>query len=305
MKKIRTMALVAATLAFVLSTAIEASAQVEPERLRFDWVTGVLLSGELASSTFVFDTTTVGGDRTERSGGWLDIDPSLWFGLETTWRLNSRFSVSGSWMHSTGRFRVQYPALASDEGNFDLEGLLLAGEDFNNAQTDALARSAMSDALTDVFLASLVYETSLLNRWAFPYFSAGAGLYRLKSDGPVIDIVYDGAIPTRFEIVEILGIDPLAASGIHSFSIDATDPVISLGGGLRASISSRWGFDLMFEDLIRLGVDHSDIDGATPDANPDEGRLISTTFTGKTGTIHNIGVRLAVNYAFWPDQRPR
>ena len=102
MKKIRTMALVTAALAFVLSTAIEAKAQVEPERLRFDWVTGVLLSGELASSTFVFDTTPFGGDRTERSGGWLDIDPSLWFGLETTWRLNSRFSVSGSWMHSTG-----------------------------------------------------------------------------------------------------------------------------------------------------------------------------------------------------------
>ncbi len=289
----------------LLLQAMPASAQVEPDRLRFKWTSGVLLTGELGSSDFVLDTSPFGGARTERTGGWLDVDPSIWYGVETTWRFSDRLTVAGSWMHSRGRFRVQYPALATEEGTFDLEGLLLAGQDFNNAGTEVISVSGMNDALTDVLIASLTWELPLFRRWAFPFASVGAGLYKIKSDGNVIEVKYQGAEPTANEQLEIYGIDGNAAGGIATFSVDALDPVVSIGGGVRASISQRWGASIMFEDLIRIGADHSEIDSATGEVDPEQGRLIQTSFVGKKGEIHNVGIRIALNYAFWPSQRPR
>jgi hypothetical protein len=297
--------LVVVALAVLSGSASPARAQVEPERLRIDWTSGVLLQGELASTDFILDTSPFGGTRTERRGGWLDVDPALWFGFETTYRLSDHFSLSGSWMHSRSRFRVQYPALTSDEGTFDLEGLILAGDDFNNAGLDVNAVSAMSDAITDVYLGSLVWEVPILGRWAFPYASVGGGIYRIKSDGPVINTRYEDAEPATLEQLEVNDIDPALAGGLATFSVDATDFVVSVGGGFRASISQRWGCDLFFEDLIRIQADHSEVDSESPPVDPEAGRLLEMSFVGKSGQIHNFGVRLAINYAFWPRDRPR
>jgi hypothetical protein len=285
--------------------AAPVSAQIEREKLRFDWIGGVLMTGEIASSDFVFDTTPFGGERTERTGGYLDIDPSIWYGLETTWRHSDRISFSASWMHARSRFRVVYPALTREGGDFDLEGLILAGQDFQNAALDVEATSAMNDALVDVYLASAMYEVPMMSRWVFPYFSLGGGLYKVKSDGNIIEVKYKGDPPPAYETLEIFDIDPFAASGVPAISVDELDFMVSLGVGLRASISQRWGADLMFEDLVRLGADHSDLDSSTPDVDPDQGVFLATSFRGREGTIHNFGIRLAVNYAFWPYDRPR
>ncbi len=285
----------------LLSIAGSARAQNAPDLFRFDWIGGVLLTGDLANAAFVADFTSFGGTRTERTGGHVDVDPSPWYGFETTYRINDRFSISGTWMHSRGRFRIQYPALSSEEGTFDLEGLLLAAEDFQNFGTGSRAESAMNDAVTDVFLASLVYEIPILRRWAFPYATAGAGAYKLKSDGAVVEVKYEEEIPARLEGLLASGGNPLELQGISVFGIDALDPVIAVGAGIRVSLSDRWGVDVVAQDLMRLEADHSDIDASsTGEVDPESFRFYQTTYRGKKGTIHNFGFNLALNYAFWP-----
>ena len=263
------------------------------------------MTGDLASSDFVLDTTPFGGERTDRTDGVLDVDPSIWYGIETVYRLSDRFSISGSWMHARSRFRVEYPALSRDEGAFDLEGLILAGQDFTNAAFGTEATSAMNDAVMDAYVAALVFETPVFDRWAFPYVSLGAGAFKLKSDGYIIETKYKGDPPPTFEALDVFGIDPFEASGIPRIALAKLDPLVTLGFGMRASISRNWGADLQFEDLVRLGTDQSVLDSATDDVDPDAGVLLQTVFRGRKGNVHNFGIRLSVNYAFWPFNRPR
>jgi hypothetical protein len=285
----------------LLAVAGTVRAQHAPDLFRFDWVGGFLLTGDLAEAGFVADFSTFGGARTERTDGRLDVGPSPWYGVEATYRINDHYSISGSWMHSRARFRIEYPALAAEEGVFDLEGLLLAGEDFQNFGSESRAESAMNDAITDVFLASLTYEIPILRRWAFPYVSVGAGVYKLKSDGAVIEVRYEGEIPARLEGTLAAGGNPLEFLGISVFGVDSVDPVLSVGGGMRVSLSERWGVDVVVQDLMRIGADHSDIDAAsTGEVDPEAFRLYQTTFSGRKGTLHNLGISLAMNYAFWP-----
>lgn len=283
-----------------------APAQTESDRVRFEWVTGFLMQGSVADADFILDSSPFGGPIIERSDGSLDVDPSLWFGLRGTYRLARRVSVSASWMHSRGRWRVQFPAQASIAGNFDLEGLILAGEDFVTAEPGVRAESAMSDAVTDVYLATATYEFPILKGWAHPMFSVGGGLLTQKSDGDVIRLQYETIVPSRIESAENLGFNPLSASGLSVFSIDETNWVLSFGLGMRASISGRWGVAVQLEDIVRMNADLSEIEGvSTPPPDPDIGRLYSTTFDPVDGLIHNFAVRLSLNYALWPYRTPR
>jgi len=282
-----------------------AAAQKATDLVRFEWITGFLSQGTMASADFVLDATPFGGPVIERTDGSLDVDPSLWFGLRGTYRMGDRLSLAGSWMHSRGHWRVQFPALASVTGNFDLEGLILAGQDFTS-QPGVRAERAMSDAVTDVYLATASYEFPILRGWAYPMFSAGAGILTQKSDGDVIRLEYEGSLPSNIESAENLGINPLAASGLSVFSIDETNWVVSFGTGIRASLSDRWGVTVQLEDLVRMNADLSEMAAAsTPAPNADEGRVYSTTFRPKDGMIHNFAMRLSVNYSLWPYRTPR
>ena len=55
---------------------LAAGAQTAPDRVRFEWLGGVLFQGSMASATFQLDTTPFGGILIEREGGSLDVDPS-------------------------------------------------------------------------------------------------------------------------------------------------------------------------------------------------------------------------------------
>jgi hypothetical protein len=296
-----------AVLAVGLADPGRALAQHTSDRARIEWVSGYIDQGSMADVAFALDVTGFGGPLIERSNGTLDVDPSPWYGARGTFRLSERVFVGATWMHSRGRYRVQFPALATIAGNFDLEGLILAGEDFQ-AQADPRVRpeSAMSDALTDIYMASVTYEVPILRRWAFPYLSLGTGLFTQKSDGDVIRLEYETAVPSRVEAIENLGLSAAGLSGLSIFSIDAADWAVSIGGGMRVALSDRWGVDVGLEDVVRMNADLTHLDAtSTPPPDLFQSRFYSTTFAGKEGTIHNIALRVSVNYAVWPFRGPR
>ncbi len=287
-----------------LAAAGAASAQTRTDRVRFEWLGGLLMHGTMADVDFVLDTTPFGGVLVQRNGGTLDVDPSFAYGLRTSYRLGPRVQVLASWLHSEGRYRVQFPALAQDEGNFDLEALLLAGFDFTGPQTRV--SHATSLAKTDIYAAQVRYEFPVLHSRMFPFVSAGGGIYRERSDGNVFRLEFEREVPASFQIADLAGVDPLAGTGISLFSIDATDILVSLGVGLRASIGRNWGVQIEAEDLMRLNADLTHLDAtSTPPPDPDAFRLYQTTFAGRDGLIHNPSVRIALNYALWPYDEPR
>jgi hypothetical protein len=295
--------------AFALAAVIAAAsgpvqAQTKTDLVRFEWLSGLLLHGTMADVTFQLDTTPFGGVLIERSGGTMDVDPAFAYGLRASYRLGPRFQILGSWLHSEGRYRVLFPALAQDEGDFDLEALLLAGFDFAGPQTRVAHATSLSK--TDVYAATLRYEFPVLDAKLFPFFSAGGGIYRERSDGNVFRLDFAGEVPASIQIAALAGVDPLAGSGISVFSIDATDVLVSLGGGLRASISEKWGVQFEIEDLIRVNADLTHLDAtSTPPPDATSFRLYQTTFRGRDGIIHNPSVRVALNYALWPFDEPR
>jgi hypothetical protein len=274
--------------------------------VRIEGISGFLNQGSMAKASFALDTSGFGGPVIERSDGDLDVDPSIWYGLRGTYRLNRRLSLALSWMHSRGRYRVQFPALASIEGNFDLEGLILAGEDFITQGSDVRAESAMGDALSDVYLASATYEFSTLDGLLHPFLTAGTGIFRQRSDGDVLQISYETELPNRIETVEALGVNPLAASGLSVFGIDQTNWALSAGGGMRIVLPAGWGASVEIEDVVRMNPDLDYLaDRSTPPPDVDQGIPYSTTWAGKDSPIHNFGVRVSVEYAVWPYGRPR
>lgn len=285
-----------------------AQAQRELERARIEWTTGYLDTGALSQDvSFMFDASGFGGPVVARDDGVLDVDPALWYGLRGTYRLNRHFSVSTSWMHSEGRYRATFPALASVPGVFDLEGYILATQDFAfGTDPDLKPVAAMSLAISDLYLVSASYEFTILDGWAHPYFTVGAGLFTQRSDGSVISLEFGRAVPEQYQEATNLGVDPLTAVGLSSFRLDDTDPAVSVGAGFRVAISDRWGVHAELEDAMRLGTDFSYIDAtSTPPTDGTEGRFFSTTFRGTKGTVHNLGIRLGFDYAIWPFSRPR
>jgi hypothetical protein len=292
----------------VLSSASTAAAQRDPERVRFEWITGLLRQGDLAEASFAADFGAFGGQEIHREQGTLSVDPALWYGVQGTWRVGEHLSLAGSWMHSRGRFQIEFPSLGSTEGVFDLEGLLLATLDFQSQQTQtAEAERAMTDALTDVYLATATWEFPSLNRWLFPYLRAGGGVFQQKSVGNVIQFEFNGPVPPTVEQVEGVAGQPIeSAWGLSIFEIDETNPVLSLGGGFRASLGRQWGVDASIETLTRFGVDMTYLnDVGTPPPDPNQFRFYSTTFTGTSGTVNNLGVRVSLTYALWPYGAPR
>ena len=287
---------------------LAARAQTAPDKVRFEWLGGVLFQGSMASATFQLDTTPFGGILISRTGGSLDVDPSFSYGLRSTYRLQPRFSLEATWLHSEGRYRVLFPAEATEAGDFDLEALLLAGFDFQTGQTGggSRAQSALSLAKTDFMLGGLRYEIPALDRWLFPYASLGAGVFRQRSDGNVFHLEFEGDVPSNITLGEMSGQDPLASAGISIFSINSPDWLLGVTGGARASISPRWGVEVELSDLVRMNADLTHIDAtSTPPPDVDSFRLYQTTFEGVDGIIHNWAVHLAVNYAVWPYGSPR
>lgn len=292
----------------LVACASPALAQRQVERFRVDWTTGFLLQGSVAEASFIADFGQFGGQLIERDQGTLSVDPAMWWGVQGTWRVSDQLSFTGSWVHSRGRYRVQFPALASIEGDFDLEGLLLATLDFQTQQLQtAEAERAMSDALTDVYLASATWEFPSLDRWLFPYFRVGAGIFRQRSDGNVIRFQFDGPLPPSAEqTVGVAGIPLEQAWGLSIFTVDQTNPALSIGGGFRASIGKQWGVDAQIESLVRFGVDTEYLnDVGTPPPDPNNFVFYSTSFTGQNGSVNNFGLRVSLTYALWPYGAPR
>lgn len=282
----------------------EAVGQTLPDRVRVELVSGVLFQGSMAEAAFQLDTTPFGGVLIQRDGGSLDVDPSFSYGLRSTYRLTEKLQIIGSWLHSEGRYRVTFPALATEEGDFDLEALLLAGFDFTIA--GSRVASAMSIAKSDFYTAGVEYELPILRRRFFPYMTLAGGIFTQKSDGNVFQLEFDGDVPASLQIAERLGFGSLAGSGISIFAIDSTDWLATVGGGIRASLGEKWGVHLAVHDMMRLNADLSQIDAySTPPPDVDTFRLYQTVFDGKEGLIHNVGVQVAVSYATWPFGAPR
>jgi hypothetical protein len=284
---------------------LAAHSQTAPDRMRFEWLGGVLMQGDMAQATFQLDTTPFGGILISRTGGGLDVVPSFSFGLRSTYRLKERVCLQGTWMHSEGSYRVRFPALSSEPGDFNLEALLLAGTDFQGA-AGTRAESATSLAKTDCYLAGARYEWPVLNRRLYPFFSLGGGIFRQRSGAPVFHVTYEGDQPANVTLAELSGVDPLEGSGISVFTIDSTDILVGAGAGVRASVSSRWGVDVELNDLMRMNADLTSIDASsTPPPDANVGRLWQTTFAGRKGLIHNWSMQVALTYAIWPFGSPR
>jgi hypothetical protein len=284
---------------------VVAHSQTAPDRMRFEWLGGVLKQGDLAGATFQLDATPFGGIVISRTGGALDVVPSFSAGLRTTYRLNERVSLQGSWQHSEGRYRVLFPALSSDPGEFNLEALLLAGTDFTGSP-GTRAESATSTAKTDCYLAGARYEWPVLNRWMYPFFSLGGGIFRQRSGAPVFHISYEGDQPASTTLAELSGVDTFTGTGISVFNIDSTDILVGAGAGVRTSVSPRWGVDVELTDMMRVNADLTSIDAAsTPPPDASIGRLWQTTFAGRKGLIHNWSIQAALTYSIWPFGAPR
>jgi hypothetical protein len=302
-KKVLTLSLVV----FVLQVT-PASAQLAPELLRFQWISGVLMQGSVASGEMISDFTQfVESGYTERSGGELSVDTGLLSGIEVTYRLGSRLTVGASWMHSRARYRLEFPALASDPGNFDFESFLLMSADWvQDFQGGSRPTQGMSDAITDIFLASVTYEIPLFERKLFPYWTLGGGIFRQTSDGEVFRLQYEGDPPPFYEILDVFGLSPEeTAYGVPVFSVKETNPVIAAGMGFRVSFSGRWSAELRLQDFIRLSPDLSEFDVGTPAPDPEEGRVYSVTLRPEEGMIHNFGVHVSLAYSLWPFGAPR
>jgi hypothetical protein len=278
------------------------SAQTQPFRWTADLYTGVLAQGSLASADFIADFSNFGGVVVQRSGGSLDVVTSAIFGIRGGYRLSDRFHVTARWGHSEGRYRISFPAQASDPGDFNLEGLILGAFDFQYAGSDTRPESALSLAVTDVYLAAIRYEVPTLNRWLFPFVTVGGGIFTQRSQGDVIEATFQGPVPAQWQIAEIAGGNPLTASGLSAFKINSKDLLVSIGAGFRASIGRKWGVSLEIEDLVRLSPDLDSLNGLgeldPPD--PSVGEFWATAFQPTDGSIHNLSVQVAATYALWP-----
>lgn len=300
-----------ALLAVGLSAA-DAYAQKALELMRFQGASGILIQGNIAKAELFADFSAFGGQITERSNGDLDVDPTFWSGLEGTYRLSERLSLGGSWMHSRGRYRITFPSLSRDPGEFDLEGFILAAQDFSTqAIGGSRAERAMTDAITDTYLLSATFEIPHLRRNFFPYARVGAGMFRQKSDGHIFRFEFEGPRPPGFQISEIFGGSvERDGFGLPDLTVDETNLLISFGGGVRASLGSKWSCELSLEDLVRVSPELSNLTGEVP--RPDEGeggpnqRFFAVGVRAADASlIHNFGVRLAIGYAIWPFGVPR
>jgi len=296
-----------AILVLLAALPVSVQAQPDPGRVRFEWTGGYLNTGTLAEVDFVFDSSGFGGPVVARDKGALDVDPALWYGAKASYQFSRNLSVAASWMHSEGRYRATFPALASIDGVFDLEGYILATQDFAFGQNpDEKPDAAMAVALSDLFMISAAYEFHSLDGWLNPFLTVGAGFFTQRSDGRVISLEFGRLVPENYQTATNLGADPLTAVGLSSFTLDDTDPAVSVGGGLRVGISERWAVQAQVEDLIRIGTNFTYIDStSTPEPDITQGRLFSTTFRGTEGSIHNFAIRLGIEYALWPFTRPR
>ncbi len=297
---------VALVLAAIALCATSALAQTEMDRWRVEAVTGVYYQGDMADATFQLDTTPFNGTLVQRDGGNLDVDPAFMNGLRVNYRVNQRLSVNAAWMHAEADYRVQFPALASDPGNFDLEGLILGVLDQGVGGAQPVDDAA-SEAKIDTYVVTARYEFPILNRWAFPYFTLGGGLYKQKSVGSVFRLEFEEDIPSFFQPIYAQGQDPLQTIGISRFAIDATDWLIAAGTGIRCSLNDRWGVEASGEYLLQLGADFTDLDSKStpPPGTTSFNQLFQTTFQGVNGSISNFSIRIGVTYAFWPADRPR
>lgn len=286
-----------------------ASAQSALELLRFNGVGGALIQGNVAKADFFADFSAFGGQVVERSNGDLDVDPTFWTGLETSYRLNPTVTLSGSWMHSRGRYRVTFPALSRDPGNFDLEGFILAAQDFSQLQVGgAKADRAMSDAVTDFYLLAATIEKPLSNRRYVPFATLGGGIFRQTSEGNVFRLEFRGSPPFGYSVSELLGGSvERDGFGLPLISVDQTNPVVSFGAGMRVSLGKKWSAEFRGEDLIRINPDLESLRGSVARPTEDESQrfFAVSVVPSDASMIHNIGFRFSLGYALWPFGAPR
>ena len=303
MKKVLTLSSV--VLALQVSPA---AAQLSPELLRFQWISGILMQGNVATGEMISDFTEfVESGYTERTGGELSVDTAFMGGLEVSYRLGERFTVGASWMHSRARYRLEFPALSSDPGNFDFESFLLMSADWvQDFSGGSRPTRGMADAVTDMFFANVTYEIPILERRLFPYWKLGAGIFRQNSDGSVFQLDYEGDPPPFYETLDIFGLSPEElAYGVPVFEARETNPLVVAGMGVRVSFSSRWSAELRIEDFVRLSPDLSEFNVSTPDPDPEQGRVYGVTLRPEEGMVHNVGVHVSLAYSLWPFGAPR
>jgi hypothetical protein len=295
---------------FLILSPSSTKAQHPSDLVRFQGLGGILMHGDIATATFIADFTQFGGELTSRTGGTMDVDPSFYGGLSGTYRFNEHFSFAGTWLHSRGRLRVTFPALSEDPGDFDLEGFILAASDFTQQQFGgSRAESAMSDAISDFYLVSGMYELNPVSKRFFPFVTFGGGILREVSDGPVFKLRYEGALPPPAEFSQIAGVNwEEQGFGLPFIFLDETNPLIQIGGGLRVGLGRSWSAGLEIQDLIRINPNLESLEGSVPPPNfeTDPGRVFAVSVEPSTETIiHNIGVHLSVGYAVWPFGVPR
>ncbi len=311
MKKVLTLSSV--ILALQVSPA---AAQLAPELLRFQWVSGILTQGKLASGYMISDFTEyVESGYTRRPDGELSVDTALFNGIEVSYRLGERFTVGASWLHSRARYRLQFPAQSSDPGNFDFESFLLMAADWLNDFTGGTRPTrAMTDAVTDMVFANVTYEIPILERKLFPYWTLGAGVFRQSSDGTVFRFDYEGDPPPFYENLEIFGLSAEEdVYGVPLFGLNETNALINVGMGMRVSFSDRWSAELRLQDFIRVDPDLSEtnIGEFDPDEEPlklplpPQGQLFSLAMRPEEGMVHNFGVHVSLAYSLWPFGTPR
>lgn len=287
-------------------------AQNPPDLVRFHGIGGVLLHGDIASADFIADFTPFGGELTTRTDGKMDVDPSFLGGLAGTYRLNQHFSFAGTWLHSRGRLRVTFPSLSRDPGDFDLEGFVLAASDFTQDQFlgGSRAESAMSDAISDFYLATATYEFSPFSKRFVPYATFGGGILRQVSDGPVFKLTYEGARPPLAEVLQIAGGNfEEQFFGLPLIFLDETNPVVTIGGGLRIALGTHWNAGLEFEDLVRINPDFQSLTGSVPPPDPQgdgNQRVFAVSVEGSDAAlVHSFGIQVSVGYELWPFGAPR